>query len=286
MAQIVYLPSRGEFRCILLVQPELLPTIQADFGARSNERMMNTLILLQAITHASIHTTTLARFHHSSSFDFSNVGPEDAFHMFPYAIEYHALDAALADKLCSDPGFIHKGYGGLGQVVNTAQVARGIDPLDYGRNSRFTASAKGGGKGKGGRKGKARLADQKAPRGSSGDMNLDSGSFGRTTNGETGIVTIGQIMQMRTHRIVCQDGVSATTTVMLAMTPDAMTVMLAMALDAMTVVTDAVMPAVMFVIFAAMFETATLPDALDMTTGTITNGDGLCCSSRYLFSIW
>ena len=202
MAQIVYLPSRGEFRCILLVQPELLPTIQADFGARSNERMMNTLILLQAITHASIHTTTLARFHHSSSFDFSNVGPEDAFHMFPYAIEYHALDAALADKLCSDPGFIHKGYGGLGQVVNTAQVARGIDPLDYGRNSRFTASAKGGGKGKGGRKGKARL-----PRGSSGDMNLDSGSFGRTTNGETGIVTIGQIIWRERHddRDACDD---------------------------------------------------------------------------------
>ena len=53
VAQIVYLPSRGEFRCILLVQPELLPTIQADFGVRFNERMMNTLILLQAITHAA-----------------------------------------------------------------------------------------------------------------------------------------------------------------------------------------------------------------------------------------
>ncbi|CAE7932471.1 unnamed protein product [Symbiodinium necroappetens] len=53
VAQIVYLPSRGEFRCILLVQPDLLPTLQAEFGARFN----------------------------------------DAFHMFPYAIEYHALDA-------------------------------------------------------------------------------------------------------------------------------------------------------------------------------------------------
>ena len=177
VAQIVYLPSRGEFRCILLVQPDLLPTLQAEFGARFNERMMNTIILLQAITHASIHTTTLARFHHSSSFDYSNVGPQDAFHMFPYAIEYHALDAALADKLCSDPGFIHKGYGGLGQVVNTAQAARGIDPLDFGRNPRASISAKAGGKGKGGRKGKARLADQSGHRGSFGEVNLDSGEF-------------------------------------------------------------------------------------------------------------
>ncbi|CAE7738480.1 unnamed protein product, partial [Symbiodinium sp. KB8] len=102
---------------------------------------------------------------------------EDAFHMFPYAIEYHALDAALADKLCSDPGFIHKGYGGLGQVVNTAQAARGIDPLDFGRNPRASISAKAGGKGKGGRKGKARLADQSGHRGSFGEVNLDSGEF-------------------------------------------------------------------------------------------------------------
>ncbi|OLP91029.1 hypothetical protein AK812_SmicGene27309 [Symbiodinium microadriaticum] len=101
----------------------------------------------------------------------------DAFHMFPYAIEYHALDAALADKLCSDPGFIHKGYGGLGQVVNTAQAARGIDPLDFGRNPRASISAKAGGKGKGGRKGKARLADQSGHRGSFGEVNLDSGEF-------------------------------------------------------------------------------------------------------------
>ena len=152
LAQVVYLPFRGEFRCILLVQPDLVTSLQSSFGRHFNERMMSTLILLQAITHASTHTTTLARFHHTSSFDYSNVGPEEAFHMFPYSIEHNVLDPALADKLRTDPGFIHKGYGGLGQVVNSAQFARGTNPADYGPG----VGSHGGDKRKGYAKGKGK----------------------------------------------------------------------------------------------------------------------------------
>ncbi|CAE7561537.1 unnamed protein product, partial [Symbiodinium sp. KB8] len=53
----------------------------------------------------------------------------------------------------SDPGFVHKGYGGsggLGQIVNTAHFERGIDPVEDGKGSR------GGGKGKGKVKGKGK----------------------------------------------------------------------------------------------------------------------------------
>ena len=156
LAQVLYLPFRGEFRCILLVQQSLLSTLQDYFGRNFNDRMMNTLILLQAITNASAHCTTLARFHHSSSFDYSNVSPAEAFQMFPYIIEHHTLDDALADRLGADPGFIHKGFGGLSQVVNAAQFQRGIDPTDYGKGSQGSrrddrvkgSPKKGKGKGK------------------------------------------------------------------------------------------------------------------------------------------
>ena len=68
LAQVVYLPFQGEFRCLLLVQPRLLQLLNTDFGKYFNDRMMATLILLQAITNASTHSTTLAKFHHSSAF--------------------------------------------------------------------------------------------------------------------------------------------------------------------------------------------------------------------------
>ena len=58
--------------------------------------------------------------------------------MLPYVMEYHALEAALADK---------RGNGGVGQV---------IDPTDYGQGFRALALEKGNGKakvkGKSGRK--------------------------------------------------------------------------------------------------------------------------------------
>ena len=149
LAQVVYLPFQGEFRCLLLVQPRLLQLLNTDFGKCFNDRMMATLILLQAITNASTHSTTLAKFHHSSAFDFSNVSPEQAFHMFPYVIECHGLDAALAEKLGSDPGFIHKVYGGLGQITNTARFERGIDQVEYGKGARRKDKGKGKAKGKG-----------------------------------------------------------------------------------------------------------------------------------------
>ena len=101
LAQVVYLPFQGE--CLLLVQPRLLQLLNTDFGKYFNDRMMATLILLQAITNASTHSTSLAKFHHSSTFDYSNVSPEQAFHMFPYVIECHGLDAAL--DAARTPGF-------------------------------------------------------------------------------------------------------------------------------------------------------------------------------------
>ena len=72
--------------------------------------------------------------------------------MFPYSIEHNVLDPALADKLRTDPGFIHKGYGGLGQVVNSAQFARGTNPADYGPG----VGSHGGDKRKGYAKGKGK----------------------------------------------------------------------------------------------------------------------------------
>ena len=177
LAQVVYLPFQGEFRCLLLVQPRLLQLLNTDFGKYFNDRMMATLILLQAI--ASTHSTTLAKFHHSSAFDFSNVSPEQAFHMFPYVIECHGLDAALAEKLGSDPGFIHKGYGGLGQITNTARFERGIDQVEYGKGARRKDKGKGKGKGKGKDKGKISERGPTEPRSSqhretSADADMDS----------------------------------------------------------------------------------------------------------------
>lgn len=99
--------------------------------------------------------------------------------MFPYVIECHGLDAALAEKLDPDPGLIHKGYGGLGQITNTARFERGIDQVEYGKGARRKDKGKGKGKGKGKDKGKISERGPTEPRSSqhretSADADMDS----------------------------------------------------------------------------------------------------------------